>query len=202
MADHLEHQDVHLVRRLLSGDEEAFEEFYNSHAPKLFRFVLIRLNYDEDSAEEVVQSALCKAISKLRTYRGEASLFTWLCTFCRHAISAYVKRNRGLSVEWKEDSPEIRAALESVSAFEPQDQSIRKREVVRLVQNILDYLPDKYGDVLEWKYVYGLSVAEISVRLQMNYKATESLLTRARKAFREAFVSVYGEWKLQESMNS
>lgn len=36
-----------------------------------------------------------EAILKLSTFRGEAALFTWLCTFCRHEISGYFqKENR------------------------------------------------------------------------------------------------------------
>jgi DNA-directed RNA polymerase specialized sigma24 family protein len=44
--------------------------------------------------------------------------------------------------------------------------------------------------VLEWKYVDGLAVADIAVRLDIGVKAAESLLTRARGAFREAVVAI------------
>ena len=47
-----------------------------------------------------------------------------------------------------------------------------------------------YGDILEWKYVDGLSVADIAARLGVGPKAAESLLTRARNAFREAILSM------------
>ena len=42
-----------------------------------------------------------------------------------------------------------------------------------------------YGDALEWKYVQGLSVKEIAARLNLGAKAAESLMTRARQAFRD-----------------
>jgi RNA polymerase sigma-70 factor, ECF subfamily len=57
------------------------------------------------------------------------------------------------------------------------------------VQAILDRLPARYGDALEWKYVEGLSVMEIAERLGVGAKAAESLLTRARTAFRDAYTS-------------
>jgi DNA-directed RNA polymerase specialized sigma24 family protein len=60
------------------------------------------------------------------------------------------------------------------------------------VQLTLDYLPARYGDALEWKYIEELSVGEIADRLGVGYKAAESLLTRARAAFRDAFSSVGG----------
>ena len=62
------------------------------------------------------------------------------------------------------------------------------------MQLTLDHLPGRYGDVLEWKYMQGLSVAEIAGRLGIGYKAAESLLTRARAEFRQAFSFAAGEW--------
>ena len=59
-----------------------------------------------------------------------------------------------------------------------------------MIQATLDYLPSHYGNVLEWKYIEDNSVAEIAARLDIAPKAAESLLTRARKAFREAIVAV------------
>jgi DNA-directed RNA polymerase specialized sigma24 family protein len=55
---------------------------------------------------------------------------------------------------------------------------------------VLDQLPTRYGDALEWKYGEGLSVKEIATRLGVGPKAAESLLTRARQAFRDAFATV------------
>jgi RNA polymerase sigma-70 factor, ECF subfamily len=64
------------------------------------------------------------------------------------------------------------------------------------VQVTLDHLPARYADVLEWKYIQGLSVDEIAHRLGVGYKAAESLLTRARQAFRDGFSLVAGGWPL------
>ena len=84
--------DRELVQRMLAGDERAFAEFFDGYFPGLFRFALVRVGRNEDAAEEVVQATLCAAIAKLPTFRGEAALFTWMCTFCRHEISAYYRR--------------------------------------------------------------------------------------------------------------
>jgi len=52
-------------------------------------------------------------------------------------------------------------------------------------------LPPVYGDLLEWKYVDGLSILELAERLGRSPKAIESLLTRAREAFREVAGDVF-----------
>jgi RNA polymerase sigma-70 factor (ECF subfamily) len=188
------HGDKALVARVLAGDQGAFDELFQQYFDRLYRFALARLRNDPDTAEDVVQQTLCKAMEKLRSYRGEAALFTWLCQICRNVITdGYRAREREAqrSVPF-EDSAEIRTALELLGApgLEDPQHAAQRSEVGRLVQLILDHLPGRYGDVLEWKYVQGLSVNEIAARLHTGPKAAESLLTRAREAFREGFTSL------------
>ena len=66
----------------------------------------------------------------------------------------------------------------------------------QIVQRVLDHLPPRYATVLEWKYVDELSVQEIASRLGLGLKAAESLLTRARRAFRDAFRATAPAWPL------
>jgi len=187
-------RDKDLARRMLGGDECAFDEFFDSNFQRLYRFALARLGNDPEDAEEVAQTTLCKAISKISTYRGEAALYTWLCTFCRHEIHALIekKQRQPRSVDLIEELPEIRAALESLSLplGSGPEHAFRRGEISRQVQLALDHLPSHYGNALEWKYMEGLSVKTIAERMGLSPKAVESLLTRAREAFREGFVSL------------
>lgn len=186
-------EDQQLVGRLLAGDERAFEQFFGAHFPMLYRLALARLGGNVADAEEVAQASLCRAVRKLDSYRGEAALATWLATFCRHEIWALLrKRRQAPQVSLVEDTGEIRAALESLAAIaldDPEAQA-RRNEVARLVQVALDQLPPNYGKVLEWKYLCDLAVKEIAPRLGLTPKATESLLARARLAFRDAFIAL------------
>lgn len=184
--------DSTLVRRILGGDEGAFDAFFDAYFARLYRFALARVG-DADAAEEVTQAALAIAVRKLYTWRGEAALFTWLCTLCRHEIAGHYRRlERRPDVRSIDDHPEIRAALDALAASETDrpDAAFDRGEVARLVQLTLDHLPARYGDVLEWKYIHGLAVREIAARLDASPKSVESLLTRARQAFREAFAVV------------
>ena len=60
------------------------------------------------------------------------------------------------------------------------------------MQVTLDHLPGRYGDALEWRYIQELTVEDIAARLGLGYKATESLLSRARAAFRDGFAAIGG----------
>lgn len=186
--------DKRLVSRLCGGDERAFGEFFELYFPRLYRFALIRLGGDQHAAADVVQAVLTRAVRKFKTWRGEAALFTWLCTICRREISDYCRRNnkRAQHEVLSEDRPELMAVIESLAAREEDnpEQSYRRTELGRLIQVTLDQLPVRYGDALEWKYLYGLSAREIAKRLGLSVDATNSLLARAKRAFREAYGSL------------
>jgi RNA polymerase sigma-70 factor (ECF subfamily) len=83
----------------------------------------------------------------------------------------------------------VAAALESLSAVSDTgpEAVLRRDETARLVHVLLDRLPPRYAAALEWKYIDGLSVNEIAGRLELTSKAAESILSRAREAFREGF---------------
>jgi RNA polymerase sigma-70 factor (ECF subfamily) len=192
--------DIALARRVLAGEEAAFAEFFDRYFPPLFRFALTRLGGNEDESEEIVQQVLIRALNRLETYKGEAALLTWLCTLCRREIAGwYERQGRRREVSFGDDRPEVRVALDALAAADADDPEVAlcRRELSGFVQLALDHLPGRYGDVLEWKYVEGLSVEQIAHRLGVGYKAAESLLTRARTAFREGFRCVTGDWPVR-----
>jgi RNA polymerase sigma-70 factor, ECF subfamily len=187
--------DQELVDRLLRGDPRAFEEFFDCYYPKLYRFAKRRVDQDAHAAEDVAQSTICRALESLRTYRGEAALMTWLCTICRREISSRRRDShmQTTTLTSNEDDPEVRAALESLLTADREDPLVLTSigQIQEAVLTALDYLPSPYAEILEWKYVQELSVVEIAGRLGRSQKATESLLTRARAAFREAFTLLH-----------
>ena len=182
--------DRELIRRLLAGDEAAFDELVDEYYPRLYRFAHRRTGGDAQATQDVVQASFATVIPKLSEFRGEAPLFSWLCSFCRYEIQAYWRRTsrQRQREQQDDDSVEVRAAFDSLSRLsdDPESQLLRKRlsEAVRVT---LDSLPVRYGNALEWKYLHGLSVADIAARLGMSVKAAESTLTRARVAFRDGF---------------
>ena len=90
------------------------------------------------------------------------------------------------------DDSEVRAVLEALDGGEQDDprRAVEREQLGALIQTILDHLPARQGNVLEWKYVHGLSVREIAARLHTSETAVQSLLARARLSFREGFSAI------------
>lgn len=163
-----------LVKEMRAGRESAFDVFAECYLPGLYRFARRRLNDDRELTKDVVQSTVCRVIENLHGWRAEAPLFTWLCACCANEIAAHYRRRgrRPKEVELVEIAPgtDPTARLESTE----------------LVHLALDLISPGYARALEWRYVEGLDVGEIARRLDTGYKATESMLSRARDAFRQA----------------
>ena len=190
-------QDSLLARRILRGDERAFRELFDEFFPRLYRFAHVRLGGNADDAREVVQITFCKAFERLSTYRGESSQYAWFCQICRNSIVDLARsRQRILQhVVVLDDDAAIAGLLDSISApaaNEPENE-LARGNLIHLIQSALDFLPQRYGDVLEWKYIDGLTVEEIGARLAIGTKAAESCLTRARIAMREAMLALGNE---------
>jgi RNA polymerase sigma-70 factor (ECF subfamily) len=191
----LVHVDRAVARRILGGDEGAFQDLFDRFFPRLYRFVLARIGNDPETARDIVQQTFCNAIGQLDSYRGEAALYTWFCQICRNLLTDHFRsKGRVGHVTLLEDHPNARAILESLAApaSDEPETGMWRDQVHRIVEATLDSLPGRYGEVLEWKYIDGLSVTEIASRLDVGKKAAESLLSRAREAFRDAIVELFG----------
>ena len=189
-------EDRQLVKRLLAGEERAFNEFFDGYFARLYRFALTRTGRDEETARDVAQETMIRAIHNLGSYRGEAALFTWLCQICRSRLSEHYSKSMREAARFVpiEDDPDVRAALEVLQAAAEDEPEVAasRSEIARLVQVALDNLPARYASVLEWKYIEGLSVQSIATRLGVGFPAAQSVLQRARVAFREGFETLYG----------
>jgi RNA polymerase sigma-70 factor (ECF subfamily) len=165
-----------LVNEMRAGREIAFDMFMDSYVPALYRFAGRRLAGDRELTKDIVQSTVCRVIQNLDGWRAEAPLFTWLCACCANEIASHFRR-RGRR-------PREVELLDGVDA--PEADPTGRIESAELVHLALDRIAPGYARVLEWRYVEGLGVADVARRAGTTYKAAESLLSRARDAFRAA----------------
>jgi RNA polymerase sigma-70 factor (ECF subfamily) len=177
-------EDRELVMRMRAGDEAAFEAFADHYIPALYRFAASRLRGRRDLIRDIVQTTICKAIDNLAGYRMEAPLYTWLCSCCRNEIAMYFRL--------QSNRPAAEVSEELPAPASGPEEALLDAESTALIHRALDHLPPRYSSALQWKYFDGLSVQQIGQRLDVGVKAAESLLTRARQAFRVAWEQLGG----------
>src|SRR5438045_1466260 len=77
-----------LVARLLAGEEQAYRDCYDAHAPRTMS-LLVRMLRDRAKAEEVLQETFVAVFRKVGQYRGAAQLGTWITGIAiRRALNA------------------------------------------------------------------------------------------------------------------
>jgi RNA polymerase sigma-70 factor (ECF subfamily) len=194
-------EEQRLIDGMLSGLESAFDEFADHYIPGVYRFALKQLSGDEELARDLSQAAVCKAIDKLSSFRRDSSLFTWLCACCKNEIRMHFRSESRRPRLVPLEAPEL-ASSRSLQVEGSQEAAVLETEALRLtystVHQTLDSLPPRYAKALSWKYLEKVPVVEIAHRLDIGSKAAESLLTRARHAFRKTYEAV----QIEDSLSS
>lgn len=166
-----------LRRAALAGDERAWQALYDGAFAPLWSYVLWRSGGLRDRAEEAVQETWLVAVRRLSDFDpARGSFLAWL-----RGIAANVLRSRLRAA---------RRAPETLDAdtlpAEVRDE-VERRERAEAIAQALAALPERYEAVLRAKYLDRLRVDEIASTWSESPKAIESLLTRARQAFRAAY---------------
>ncbi len=164
------------------ADDAGFESWYRRTLPRVYSYLVSRGGGDVALAEELTQQTFIAAIDQRSRYDGRSDTITWLCGIARHkladhfrAIERDERRQMRMEVRQIEFSQGPRADLG------PEDRTV--------IAEILRSLPASQRAVLVFVALDDLPVAEAARLLGKSRGATESLLFRAREAFRRAYVA-------------
>ncbi|MFH2085900.1 MAG: RNA polymerase sigma factor [bacterium] len=170
-----------IVKEVLAGQKGAATRFYHTHAPKLRRYLTVKL--PEGEVEEILQDTFLSAFDSLPLYRGESSVATWLISIARHEVADFYRK------KYVRQAVEKTAPLfeNMVSEVLSPEFILEKKKIEKRFFSTYRRLSKQYQDVLSYRYELSMSVKEIASRMELSFKATESLLFRARLAFREEY---------------
>jgi RNA polymerase sigma-70 factor (ECF subfamily) len=161
----------------LVTDPARFRAWYDEALPRVYRYLLTRCG-DQELAEEVTQEAFVEAIRSRRKFRGQSDPVTWVIAIGRNRLVDHIRHDRR-SATRNLRLIDTRRDLES-SAWRTSDD----REAID--QALTTLLPDQRL-ALTLRYLDQLPVREIASLLHRSESATESVLSRAREAFRHAY---------------
>jgi RNA polymerase sigma-70 factor (ECF subfamily) len=171
-----------LARRLKKGDPAALREFYVETFRPLYRYVFFHSQENHETTQDVVHDAYLEAVRSLSSFSPDkGTLQMWLCGIARNRLRELRRRRE-----------RERKAIHSLSAEGAREPDVRAAETLDIQAQInaaLGLLPSVYSEVLIKKYVRNMSVRDIAAGGGQSEKAVESLLSRARAAFRESFAA-------------
>jgi RNA polymerase sigma factor (sigma-70 family) len=182
--------------RALDGDADAVQALAEAALQPLYAFCLHRVGRNAHLCEEVVQETLVRAIRDLDQYdpaRSGDNVFPWLTGLARNEITRVLNREKaGVSLEalWARLDKELLNSFARIDIHPFPDEYLRREETKQLVSTTMSQLPPHYREALEAKYMTGRSTRDLAAVWSISEKAVESLLTRARQSFRDAFLTV------------
>ncbi len=177
----LSKKDAVVLERLLQHDEETLHSFYLEHKDPLLQYLMRRLS--QQDAEEVLQDGFLAFIESLRSFKGQSSLKTFLYSIAKRKAIDKLRKKKFRRIVFSRFPDYVVDSFVKVFLKDELD----RKHLAKRIQAVLNKLPHDYATVLRLKYVEGYKVKEIAYEINLSFKATESLIFRARKAFIEVY---------------
>ena len=177
--------DVQLIRRILSGDDEAFSILMRKHQ-KGVHALLWRKIGDFQTAEEITQDTFIQVYKKLGTLEDPNRFDGWLYVIANRLCINWIKRNKAKTDRLNMQSLEetLPEEVEKASHFHQRETEATNRRQ-NLVKMLLEKLPESERTVVTLYYLGEMTTKEISRFLGVSVNTIKSRLQRARKRLQE-----------------
>jgi RNA polymerase sigma-70 factor (ECF subfamily) len=180
--------DVALLARLRTGDGESFDTIVRRYRGCLMATARRMLGNDHD-AQDAVQEAFSSAFMSIGSFRGEASISTWLHRIVANAALMQLRRRRRCAEVAIEDlAPPFEAHASAAWAAElphrTSEQRSEAREMRAALKRSIDQLRPIYRSVLWLRDIEDLSISEVAAILKLNVNTVKIRLRRARQALK------------------
>lgn len=187
--------DAQLAERVAAGDGAAFELLMRRHNRRLYRIAVSVLR-DAADAEDALQEAYLAAYRAIGSFRGEASLATWLSKLVlNHCLARRRKEQRRDGIfSIVPESAESDAAFDADD--ETPDRALVRAELRELLERKVGELPEAFRTVFMMRCVEELSVEETAQLLNIPEATVRTRQFRARSLLRESLaqdIDVAGE---------
>jgi len=158
--------EVVLIKAVLEGDREAFNQLYELYSPLVHGILLSRVPRTE--VDDLVQDIFLHAFRKLHTLREWKAFGPWIAMIARNRATDFHRRSRE-TVEITED---VRSTDSSTN---------RAAEILELIKE----LPEAYRETLVLRLVEGMTGPEIATRTGLTPASVRVNLHRGMKQLRE-----------------
>ena len=176
--------DVQLISKVLSGDDEAFTALVRKHQKSVHALAWRKVG-DFHIAEEITQDAFLRAYKHLPKLKDPKQFSGWLYVITHRLCNTWLRKNKSL-MESLEDVPmaEIEQTFYEhyVSAEQEKKAQTHRSELVR---KLLEKLPESERTVITLYYLGEMTAKEIGKFLGVSVNTVTSRLQRARERLQQ-----------------
>jgi RNA polymerase sigma-70 factor (ECF subfamily) len=174
--------DNQLVKRILNGEQNAYQQLVEKYTGLLFSIVLKMVGNKTD-AEDLVQEIFIKIYKGLASYNGEFALTTWMMKIASNHTIDYLRKKKlkttpidGSESEEKEKrKPQFEADVDN------PEEMILKQERKKMIEKAIEELPPRYREVIILRHKEERDYLEIAEKLNIPLGTVKARLFRARE---------------------
>lgn len=161
-----------LVERAQAGDDAAFEELYEHFAPETFRYLLVHLNGERQTAEDLNEDVFLKVFERLQSYRYYGAPFSaWLRRIARNHLIDHLRLRTRHVINSLDDEREItEQRAESV-----MDRALDRQELTYA----LDHLTVEQQHVVVLRFLNDFTITGTAQIMGKSDDAVKKLQARA-----------------------
>lgn len=172
-------EDQILIEQLNASSMEAFSALYDKYAGMVFNFTRSILK-DAAICEDITQSCFALMWSRRASISPDGNLPAWLYVVARNAVFKEVRRQVTAS--------KYLDYLSNNDNADSQENDLTERDTAVIMSEAeaaIDALPESRRKIYKMRFIEGLSVHEISERLDISPKTVETQIARAKNAIRQ-----------------
>jgi RNA polymerase sigma factor (sigma-70 family) len=178
--------DAELVQQIIAGNENAFRYLVANHQ-RLVLHIVGRVVKQQEDVEDICQEVFVKVFRKIKKFRGESRLSTWIATIAYNTSISHI-RGKARKLEELVDE-EARLDLGKTDDWQVQ-RTVEKEEAKKILLQLIEKLPVQYRTVLTLFHLEEFSYKEVEEITGMPEGTIKSYLSRARKLLKEILEQV------------
>jgi len=160
-------QEGSLVRRAQQGEPEAFEQLYEAHFDKVYRYIMLRVG-NQAEAEDLTQQVFLNALESLSKYRWRGLPFSsWLFRIAHNQVVDCMRRRSKMRMLPLNEG----GALSESNPVALAEQNLKLKQVAMACEQ----LSEGQREVISLRFAGGLSVAETARAMDRSEGAVKVL---------------------------
>ncbi len=178
--------DAELVQQVLNGNNNAFRFLVSKHE-RLVLHVVGRIIQRQEDVEDVCQEVFIKVFRKLKRFRGESRLSTWIAAIAYNTSISHLRKEARKLENSYDDQPALILKEEDKTLSQ---KLVEREEVKKYLLQVIELLPVHYRTVLTLFHLEEFSYKEIEQITGMPEGTIKSYLSRARNMLKEKLEKV------------
>ena len=160
----------------------AFALLYQRYLPRVYHYVRVRLETDDDAAD-LTQQIFLQALDALPSYQPRGAPFVaWLFQIARHAVID-VHRRRKSVLSWDA----LPVAFHTPVEYQDMDAQLVRQERLARLKTLLAELDPLQRELLALRFAAGLSAPQIALVVGKSPAAVKKQLTRLLHTLKEQY---------------